>query len=209
MKTVRFLSTLIFLVLFSPIFSQDNSVVPQRTPEQEAVRQTEKIQQELNLTSDQAKTIYEINLRYARERQISNTRTEAMERMKNKNVEIQQILNAEQNEKLQTKRYERTSPNINQTPNRAIPLNSSGFRLPSDTRNNSPVRVTIPEMNTRSSFRPTTPPPVQTTPSPTHNPQSIRRTTPAEQPQRTNPAPTRSATPPAFVPKRTETLPRR
>ena len=58
------------------------------TPEQEAIKQTEKLQSELKLTDEQAKIVYEINLRYARERQLSNSRSQAMERIRNKNEEI-------------------------------------------------------------------------------------------------------------------------
>ena len=94
MKTVNIFSVVLLLLMVSSIYSQENTGVPQRTPEQEAVKQTDKFQQELNLTPDQAKQIYDINLRYARERQISNKRSEAVERMKNKNVEIQQILSS-------------------------------------------------------------------------------------------------------------------
>ena len=106
MKIILF----VFLMLCSIVsdFGQDSSIAPQRTPEQEAAKQTEKLQQELNLSQEQAKQVYEINLKYARERQISNTRSEAMERMKNKNADIQRVLNDEQNMRLQSKRYERS-----------------------------------------------------------------------------------------------------
>ena len=133
MKTLLF-ALVISLTLAGPISGQDNAAVPQRSPEQEAVKQTERLQQELNLTPDQAKHIYEINLRYARERQISNKRAEALVRMKNKNSEIQQVLNHEQNEKLQTKRYERTSIQM-QNLNRNISTGSSGFRSSQDFHN--------------------------------------------------------------------------
>jgi len=123
------------------MYSQDNTVVPQRTPEQEAVRQTEKLQKELNLNSDQARQVYEINLRYARERQVSNKRSEGLERAKNKNIEIQQILSSEQNEKLQTKRFERSSFDT-KTIIRNQSINSSGFRSGQ------------PDLNSRSNSRP-------------------------------------------------------
>ncbi len=133
MKTLLF-TLVISLTLAAPIYGQDNTAVPQRSPEQEAVKQTERLQQELNLSPDQAKHVYEINLRYARERQISNKRAEALVRMKNKNSEIQQVLSQEQNERLQSKRYERSSIQI-QNMNRSIPTNSSGFRSSSEFRN--------------------------------------------------------------------------
>jgi len=174
MKTLRFLFFVMFLVILAlPIKSQDNSVVPQRTPEQEAAKQTEKLQQELNLTQEQAKQVYEINLRYARERQISNTRSQAVERMKNKNADIQRVLNSEQNERLQTKRYERTTidaPTVRNQPNM-----SSGFRTPpAEFRSNPTVRVPSTDMNMRSTYRQSSPAGQQST----QQPQTVRRSTP-------------------------------
>jgi len=165
MKTFKFLPlVLLFFILIMSIHAQDNTIAPQRTPEQEAAKQTEKLQHELNLSTDQAKQIYEINLRYARERQISNTRSEAMERMKNKNNEIQHILNQEQNNRLQTKRYERTTQESSPT-NRNQPAMSSGYRDPS-------VRLQSSDMNMRSTYQSTMP--MQ---SGSQAPQTVRRST--------------------------------
>ena len=145
------------MTMIVPINSQENSVVPKRTPEQEAIKQTEKLQQELNLDPDQSKQVYEINLRYARERQISNKRSEAMERMKNKNADIQHVLSPQQNERLQTKRYERTYLETNSL-NRNQSVNSSGLRSTSSFRTNRPVRIpgTL-NKNNRNSYRPVNP----------------------------------------------------
>lgn len=132
--------------------SQENAVVPQRTPEQEAAKQTEKYQQELNLTANQVKSIYEINLRYARERQQSNTRIQALVRMKNKNSEIQKVLDVQQKELLQTKRYENTRYDAN-TINRNSQTISTGFRSSSNFRSNSTDRAASTETNPRSTSR--------------------------------------------------------
>jgi len=159
MNTIKYIFFLLLvLTLTAPSFSQENANTPQRTPEQEAVKQTDKLQQELNLTTEQAKQVYEINLKYARERQISNTRSQAMERMKNKNVEIQQVLNEEQNNKLQSKRYEHSSfENQPVNPNQ-IPANSSTFRSPASTRSNPVLRVPAPgDVNLRNNYRATRP----------------------------------------------------
>jgi len=111
----------------------------------------------LNLNQEQANHIYEINLRYARERQISNKRSEALERMKNKNAEIKQILSPEQNDRLLSKRYERTYLETN-TLNRNQSKNSSGFRPTSNLRTNQTNRIpSSPEMNIRNNFRPVNP----------------------------------------------------
>ena len=57
---------LFFIPLGLPLYGQENPVVLKRTPEQEAAKQTEKLQQELELNQTQANQVYEINLRYAR-----------------------------------------------------------------------------------------------------------------------------------------------
>jgi biopolymer transport protein ExbD len=153
MKMFKFVPlVLLFFSLTMSLFAQDNTVVLQRTPEQEAAKQTEKLQQELNLSTDQIKQVYEINLRYARERQISNTRSEAMERMKNKNNDIQRVLNPEQNSRLQTKRYERTTPETLRI-NGNQPSNPSGFRARSEYRQAQKVRVPSSDINLRSTYR--------------------------------------------------------
>lgn len=180
MKTVKFI-VLIFILLMPvhSVFSQENSNVPKRTPEQEAAKQTEKLQQELDLSQDQAEKLYQINLKYARERQISNTRSEAMERMKNKNAEIQGILNNEQNARLQSKRYERTSFDAGAI-NREQPLNSSGFRSPTMYRTVPPTNPTT-DQNLRRTFRQVNP---QNRPE-TNSNQSIQRNPNSSVPPRT------------------------
>lgn len=86
--------------------SQDNNSTPERTPELEATKQTEKLQKELRLSEEQLKQVHEINLKYARERQISNSRTEALERIKNKDADLKRVLKPEQYEQLKNKKYE-------------------------------------------------------------------------------------------------------
>jgi len=158
MKFFKFVSIVLFLLtMILPIYCQENPVIPKRTPEQEAARQTEKLQQELNLNQPQANHIYEINLRYARERQISNKRSEALERMRTKNAEIKQVLSPEQNDRLQSKRYERTYLETN-TLKRNLPDNSSTFRSSSNYRTNQSKRVTnSKEIRTRNNLRPVNP----------------------------------------------------
>jgi len=199
---------------------QENSTVPKRTPEQEAAKQTEKLQQELNLNQDQAKQVYEINLRYARDRQISNKRSEAMERMKNKNADIQRVLSPEQNDRLQSKRYERTYfettiPSSNQS------VNSSNFRSSTNFRTNRPVRApNSSNASKRNSYRPvnpnfhpggqqnqptrgTTTAPSSTRPntgSSTFSPDRRETTTPMHNPSPENRTPTRSN----YAPARTD-----
>jgi hypothetical protein len=152
MKTFKIVLLIVLTYMLAFLaYGQESPVVLQRTPEQEAIKQTEKLQQELNLSREQAKLIYEINLRYARERQISNKRSEALERMKNKNSEIQQVLTTEQSNRLQNKRYERT--NIDAVPvNRTQSVNASGFRAMPQNRANS-----VTDINQRVNNRPVNP----------------------------------------------------
>lgn len=153
----RVLIVLFLFALVLPVRSQENSAIPKITPEQEASKQTEKLQQELNLNQEQSNHIYEINLRYARERQVSNKRSEALERMRNKNAEIKQVLNPIQYERLQSKRYERTYLETN-TLNHNRSTNSSGFRPASNFRSNQSNRIpTTPDMNIRNNYRPVNP----------------------------------------------------
>ena len=90
MRRLKFiLFVLLAAICFPVVITAQTVSVTDRTPEQEAIKQTEKLQSELKLTDEQAKIVYEINLRYARERQLSNSRSQAMERIRNKNEEIQ------------------------------------------------------------------------------------------------------------------------
>ena len=170
--TIKISLLLLLLCLVSAIRSQENIVISQRIPEQEALKQTEKLQQELSLTAEQTRQIYDINLRYARERQISNTRSEALERIKNKNAEFQQILNTAQNNRLQNKRYERNSID-NSTVKINQSINSSGYHASETYRLNPSVRVISNDINIRNSSRSIN----SQTPTnglTTQNPQSVR-----------------------------------
>lgn len=99
------------MLLLAPasLWGQTGNALPVRTPEQEAAAQTEKLARVLDLSEEQVKKVYAINLRYARQRHISNSRAEAMERVKHKNADLRRVLTPEQYERLQNKRYERSS----------------------------------------------------------------------------------------------------
>jgi len=141
---------LLFMTCVLSTYSQDNTVVLKRTPEQEAAKQTEKLQQELDLNESQANQVFEINLRYARERQASNKRSESLVRTKNKNEEIKQVLSPEQNDRLQSKRYERTYIETH-TLNRNQSVNSNGHRTSPSFRSNRTERVpSSTDMNLRN-----------------------------------------------------------
>lgn len=204
MKLLKIVSAFILLIMAYPVCSQDNVVIPEHTPEQEAIKQTERLHRELHLTTEQANRIYEINLRYARERQLSNTRSEAVERIKNKDAEVQQILSHEQNEKLRTKRYQHTTTRLaGITRNR--PINSSPFLGSQNTRTTPSVRTTGTYHLVRSQFSPST----QVMQPRTQLPQTVRRSTMSESrhhPTQGSPSSVRSSAPAQpSAPRRTET----
>jgi len=182
MKTHQFFSVLLFVTLAISVFGQENVIAPQRTAEQEAMKQTDKLQQELNMTPEQAKLIYDINLRYARERQVSNKRSEALERMKSKNADIQQVLSQEQNEKLQSKRFERTTSESS-TVIQNRPVNPPSFHSSSDYRSTSTIHVPPNDAPVRSSIRSVT------SVNPTNSErQTVKRVTPNESTTPKNPS---------------------
>lgn len=112
---VFFLLIISCFLLPNTISAQENAAVPARTPEQEASTQTERMQKELNLTNAQARSVYEINLRHARERKVSNSRSQALERIKTKEEEIRQVLSRDQYSRLQNMRYDRGTVNAPST----------------------------------------------------------------------------------------------
>ncbi len=84
-------------------YGQKSGSVPQRTPEHEASKQTEKMQVALELSDEQVKKVYDINLFYERERQLKGNRN-ISERIKNKNADLKKVLTKEQYQKLQQMR---------------------------------------------------------------------------------------------------------
>lgn len=173
MKIFKYILTLLLLLCVNFImYSQNNSASTDRTPEHEAIKQTEKLKQELNLSEEQTKQVYEINLRYARERQVSNTRSEALERVKNKNAELQAILNSDQNSRLENKRYERTTVEI-PNGNSIRPSISTSFRSSSRYSPNPPAQTLTIDLSVPSSSRSANSQ-VQTN---SQSPQSVRRST--------------------------------
>ena len=92
----RFLLFFSIALLSVLVYAQDGPPRPVRTPEEEAMKQTEMLQRELALNSFQYDTIYRIHLKYARMRQISNTRAEMLERINNMFAEILNMLTPEQ-----------------------------------------------------------------------------------------------------------------
>lgn len=110
------------LLLLSPLMAQEQRV-PVRTPEEEAMKQTEMLQRELDLSQAQHDTIYLIYLKYAVLRRQSNTRQEALERLNSMTAEIMNVLSPGQQQKFLGKQ-------INDQPRRAMPRMVA---MPNDT----------------------------------------------------------------------------
>ncbi|MBQ2068156.1 MAG: hypothetical protein II457_04465 [Paludibacteraceae bacterium] len=78
----RYFSVLISIFFTGLLCAQEADVRPQRTPEEEAVKQTTRLTRELGITdSSRIDTIYRMHLKYARIRQKGLSRAENMERM--------------------------------------------------------------------------------------------------------------------------------
>ena len=107
------------------------------------------MQAELNLNDDQSQAIYEINLKHARERQVSNSRSQALERVKNKDNEVQQVLTRDQYNRLQDKRYERypsgSTPINRIAPQQRTQTVPQRTTTPSEQRS---VRTVVPQRTT-------------------------------------------------------------
>ncbi|NDV45744.1 hypothetical protein D0T49_01595 [Paludibacter sp. 221] len=158
----------LFLSCTLSLIAQDKNL-PIRTPEQEATRQTERLQQELNLTPEQTRKVYEINLRYARQRQQSNTRSEAMERTKNKDADLKRVLNNEQYNQLRDKHYERSTYKIPADNQRPVIENSRQTIPSQDNRSTSPSRSNSTQTDSQRTTQPSG------TPTRTNNPASTTR----------------------------------
>jgi len=154
MNRLKFILVIIcWAVINIPVFVvAQSTAVTDRTPEQEALKQTEKLQNELQLTEQQYKAIYQINLRYARERQQSNTRSQAVERIRNKNEDIQKVLSPKQYDELQNRknevkvieidnanRYVRTNPQnrVNSSDQRSVRTGTGNTDFNTDVRSSS------------------------------------------------------------------------
>lgn len=114
--------------------------MPERTPEQEAASQTEKMERELNLNEKQSKEIFDINLKYAKERQVNKTRSAAVERIRNKDRDVRKVLNREQYERLQYKKSERSTV-------------TSGDRISTSPQRSSEVQTPVRIRSEKNSFR--------------------------------------------------------
>ena len=100
------LTRFVYIIFFSFItcvaLAQKPATTPQRTPEQEAAKQTDMLTRVLPDLSDvQKQQLYDINLKYIKERAKHPERNAAIERLKRKQADYQNILTETQFEILQ------------------------------------------------------------------------------------------------------------
>lgn len=82
------------------MLAQEQTVRPQRTPEEEASKQTERLVRELGIRdSVRIDTIYKMHLKYAKIRQKGLSRAENMERMQSIYNELKQLLTPDEFER--------------------------------------------------------------------------------------------------------------
>lgn len=97
------LLSILFVALFAGGLMAQEPVIesrPQRTPEEEALKQTTRLVRELGIKdSVRIDTIYRMHLKYARFRQKGLTRAENMERMNAIYTELKQLLTPEEFER--------------------------------------------------------------------------------------------------------------
>lgn len=93
----RFVVSVIGLIVCCAAWSQVPDSSPQRTPEEVALTQTERLCRELSINDSlQRDTIYRMHLKYARQRFVSNTRLENLQRMQATIDELRGILTEKQ-----------------------------------------------------------------------------------------------------------------
>ena len=99
---VRILYIVLFLILGLIAMAQKQASTPQRTPEQEAAKHTEMLARILpNISEKQKQALYDIHLKYIRERQEQPGRTATVERIRRKYIDYQDVLTEAQYEILQ------------------------------------------------------------------------------------------------------------
>lgn len=100
MKRIIVLAVVIVLALSYCYGQQNESQRPVRTQEEIALKQTERLQKDLQLTQEQCDTLYQIHLKYIKMRKETDTRQQIEERMTRMRGEIMILLTPEQQEKL-------------------------------------------------------------------------------------------------------------
>ena len=120
------LLSILFVALFAGTMNaQDPADRPQRTPEEEALKQTVRLTRELEINdSVRFDTIYHMHLKYARVRQKGLTRAENLQRMQSIHEELKVLLTPDEferfmNHPVEQPRRPRGAANV-QGPNRPV-----------------------------------------------------------------------------------------
>lgn len=117
----------ILLCLVVPATSLLAQHRPHRTAEDIAMKQTEMLIRELNIQDSIVRdTLFRMHLKFARKREISNTRAEALQYMQEANSELQQILTPEQYQQFMAQQ-------VNHLPHHPQPHHSRFNALSTDT----------------------------------------------------------------------------
>ena len=88
---------IVAILLFSLAMSAQKSNYPQRTATDIALKQTKMLVDELNITDTLlCHRLFQLHLKYAQMRDISNTRNEALQRMMQLQEELKNLLSPEQ-----------------------------------------------------------------------------------------------------------------
>ena len=96
----KLLSLLCCALLAGSLTAQEQQARPQRTPEEEASKQTERLVRELGIRdSVRIDTIYKMHLKYAQIRQKGLSRAENMERMQSIYNELKRLLTPDEFER--------------------------------------------------------------------------------------------------------------
>jgi len=96
----RFVFTILCAAMIGGVLEAQEPQRLQRTPQEEAMIQTERLVRELGIRdSVRIDTIYRMHLKYARFRQKGLTRAENMERMQSIYAELQKLLTPEEFER--------------------------------------------------------------------------------------------------------------
>lgn len=112
---------------------------PQRTPEEEAVKQTTRLVRELGIhDSVRIDTLYRMHLKYARTRQRAMTRAQSMERMQSFYADLKQLLTPDEYERFMNHPVEQ--PRRPHGANRMAPVSAPNVSAP-----NKPATPTKPQ----------------------------------------------------------------
>lgn len=96
----KFIFFILIALLLGSVSAQESVNRPQRTPEEEALKQTTRLIRELGITdSSRIDTLYRMHLHYARLRQKGMTRAENLDRMQSIHGELKKLLTPEEFER--------------------------------------------------------------------------------------------------------------